>query len=209
MARILIRRHTPNTSSTVGGDSSINGIISGDGAGNVGTIEFPIGPITGEPDESDSRTARNDRSVSRPIYADGEGFVNPDTGTRDSGDTTRKRRGRKPGSKNKNSGGNPAQTGEVITDLLFSIHLGVSTILHSEALAITQDEAKKLGEASVNVMRHYNIPLLDEKTRDWLKLFVACGSVYGSRFMAMSMAKKKGPRVVTMPPPVESGGVSH
>jgi hypothetical protein len=60
-----------------------------------------------------------------------------------------------------------------------------------------------LADAAKNVLRHYDIPGLDQKTADWLGLLYACGLVYGTRIFAV-MNERKGKVIQPTPQPVQS-----
>lgn len=67
---------------------------------------------------------------------------------------------------------------------------------------IDDADAEKITKAAANVMRHYeNIPGISPKTRDWILLIQAAGSMYGPRFLAWRMEAAMR-RAKTVPPRV-------
>lgn len=117
-----------------------------------------------------------------------------------------KRRGRQPGSKNapKETGAGSgaseqpkAATKTVsanvtgIESLLFSIHTMLSAALGMPELALSHDEANKIGKALANVQRHYDFQA-SEKAVDWANLAIVCASVYGPRVAVAYMRSQKG-----------------
>ena len=56
---------------------------------------------------------------------------------------------------------------------------------------IEQAEADQLGQSIQNVARHYDIPGVDQKTVDWIRLARTLGMVYGTRLFAARMSAPK------------------
>lgn len=67
-----------------------------------------------------------------------------------------------------------------------------------------KSEAGFLAQSIVDVARHYNVGVLDQKTVDWLNLLQALGLVYGTRLFAMRAmrpARKAAPAAPPFPAP--------
>ncbi len=73
---------------------------------------------------------------------------------------------------------------EFIADSLFGLHTALAALSGKPIWAIEKDEATKLGTAVTNVTRHYDIPGMDQKTVDWVRLLQAFGLIYGMRIFA-------------------------
>lgn len=172
---------------------------TGDVSDNVGRVEI------GEPisESDDSATDGIDNSVSSDIDSGESKFIDPSSLTgagTDSGDSTPKRRGRKPGSRNKSRGTSATQATADVSGILFTIHLFIANFVKNEILAITKEESDQLAAAITRVTELYEIPLLSEKHMAFLNLAMVSGGIYGTRFVALSMQKKKEKaNVVTMP----------
>ena len=99
------------------------------------------------------------------------------------------RRGRKPGSKNK-----PRTEKQAATDLsglLLSTHMMLAAFMHVEELELDESEAKRLGDAVNKVQALYDMPIIDPKVMAWINLgLVGCG-VYGPRYAAFRIRKRK------------------
>jgi len=141
----------------------------------------------------DNNSTGNDNRSGSTIDADGTKFVSPTNATGGSSDGIPKRRGRKPGSKNRAGGTSPrsaTQTSQDISVLLFSLHLGVAAIFKSPGFAITPDESEKLGDAITRVTELYDISVLPEKTIAWINLAMVAGTIYGPRMMTKKSVQK-------------------
>jgi ribosomal protein S26 len=89
-----------------------------------------------------------------------------------------------------------------IEGLLIGIHQMGAAMLKTPELEITEKEAKQLSEAAQAVAREYN-HVINPKTAAWIQLCVACGTVYGTRIVAIRMREKqtkKKPIAVTPNP---------
>lgn len=51
-------------------------------------------------------------------------------------------------------------------------------------LALEEEESKSLSDGMAQVMRHYNISFIDDKTTDWINLGQVMFGIYASRIMA-------------------------
>lgn len=107
-------------------------------------------------------------------------------GNDNNGDTQPRRRGRPRGSKN---AGSAKKTQNIdingVAAAIYSLHLMAATFTKSPRLAVTEEEAKALSEASQKVARHYDYAI-SEKSMDWMNLWGTLGMVYGSRIFAAS-----------------------
>lgn len=119
----------------------------------------------------------------------------------DSGEP-RKRRGRKPGSKN--AGRKKAEA--TIEPFILMAHQWAAVFLKTPELMLSSDEAKKLSEAYENFCEYHDVPVLSPKRLSEINMIAAIGLVYGPRFVAvknrikeenkMKRAKNAGPFVV-------------
>lgn len=172
---------------------------------------------TGESDESVIRSAGADNQPDGRDDDNGTRFVDPaGTPYTDSGESTGKRRGRPRGSRNAKRT-SPAQATKDISQLLFSLHLGMASFFKSEVLALTEDEAQNLGAAITRVTDLYDIRILPEKYMAWVNLGIVGSGIYGPRLFVLSQQKKRAHQkpipVVTMPAtndfvPQAQGGVN-
>lgn len=114
-------------------------------------------------------------------------FTNPDSiagsGSGSSGDTSSgKRRGRKPGSRNKRSGGessrNTSKTTDSIAAMLFTTHTVAAAVLKLPMLKIPKEGCSELAAAILEVTELYEVPLLSEKSLAWLNLASVATRVY-------------------------------
>ena len=138
-----------------------------------------------------SESNRNDESYNGDVetQAGSSIYVDPDSGS--SGDDARtgerKRRGRKPGVKNRKTVSETTQTLEAI---LYSAHLMASNFLRIPELALTEDESKLLSAAVLRVSELYELPLLNEKAMAWINLTLVAGTIYGPRIVAAGRKPK-------------------
>jgi hypothetical protein len=79
--------------------------------------------------------------------------------------------------------------------MFVGIHLLLAKNLGIDELAIEPDEGKQIMTAAQNVMKHYDVQTT-QKTLDWIALFFAVGTVYGTRaiVIANKCHKKKAPK---------------
>lgn len=73
--------------------------------------------------------------------------------------------------------------------ILLSIHAMLAGMLKTPELELDPSEAKLLGDAAENVMKHYDVTA-SAKTIAWVNLAMICGQVYGPRIFAMQMRKR-------------------
>jgi hypothetical protein len=71
--------------------------------------------------------------------------------------------------------------------------IGLHTLagqLIAPELEITEDEGKAFMDGAKNVMRHYSVTAT-QKTIDWIAFMGTCGSIYGTRAVAIAMRRKQ------------------
>lgn len=159
----------------------------------------------------DERTVDGDgKQIGDGASADaGRTTINPaaignDTGSGDDGGSgteqpRAKRAYRARGSKT------PLDLGD-FADILIMAHAGFATALNAPNINLTDDEAKRIADATQRVARHYNFPGMAVQTKDWIGLIVALGSVYGPRVTAAFVNRNVKPDV-TEPLTVEQSNV--
>lgn len=70
--------------------------------------------------------------------------------------------------------------------MIGGFHTLLAIVTRAEELAVDEEEAIKLAEASALVARHYNVEVA-AKTTDWINLAIVAGSIYAPRIVAMRM----------------------
>lgn len=92
-----------------------------------------------------------------------------------------------------------------IEGLLIGIHQMGAAMLKTPELEISKDEAKQLSDAAQAVAKEYN-HVINPKTAAWIQLCVACGTVYGTRIVAIRMREKHSKKkpIVVMDKPVDT-----
>lgn len=95
---------------------------------------------------------------------------------------TGKRRGRKPGSRNKSSGNatssDPSKTASSLATMICMLHGVAANIVKIPALAISLEDSKLLTQASLEVAQLYDVPLPTEKVAAWMNLGAVAYKVY-------------------------------
>lgn len=152
---------------------------------NGSTAEFD-GDASGVIDETGKFRVEDDGGDSIPLIEPTTIAYEPESGD---DDTPRKRRGRKPGSRNTTTKASKQASAD-LTQLLMSLHFMAAALVKTPELILEQDEAKRLGEAINRVNDLYGGIVLSEKAQAWLNLGVAAGTIYGPRFIASSINKK-------------------
>lgn len=147
---------------------------------------------TSEPEDDESVIVGTMGDVPESVGESGIPIVEPATIAYepDATEQPRKRRGRQPGSRNTNSRA-AKETANDLTGLLFSMHTMMAAFTGIEELELEESEAKKLGEAINRVNQFYGNVVLPPKAMAWAHLGFAVGQVYGPRFVAYGMRKKK------------------
>lgn len=76
-----------------------------------------------------------------------------------------------------------------------------SSFFNVPELELTEDEARKLAQATQRVSDLYEVSVIPEKTMAWIQLSIIAAGIYGPRYMMIQSRKKetrKGPRAVPM-----------
>jgi len=164
---------------------------------NVGTGSGDIGT-------NDAATATEHDNSNGSVTAD---FVDPATaistpadGTSVSGEP-RRRRGRPPGSGNKNKAPKSAIGADGIAALLVTLHSGLVIVSKCPELEITEDEAAKLAKASKTVADLYDMQA-SQKAIAWTNFIGIAGSIYITRIIAISIRLREQRK-----PPSKEGNV--
>lgn len=133
-----------------------------------------IGTVTIEPEQLDEF-----------IASGGSGDNSTDSGTR-------KRRGRKPGSKNRTA----SKKAEVTLEpLLMMAHTWASVLLKTPELALEQSEAKQLSDAYSVFCEHHEVPVISPKRMSEINMVAAICMVYGPRVIAARNRKREERKV--------------
>jgi hypothetical protein len=129
----------------------------------------------------DAKPARDNPKVAGfDLHDPGESYN--DAGT-DTGDYQPRRRGRKPGSKNKPKIGEEKASSNIAENLerlLLSVHTMGSAFFSCPELELDPEEAKSLARAIREVAKHYPITL-DPKRLALIELGTVCAMIYGTR----------------------------
>lgn len=152
---------------------------------------------SGNPANVDGNENPNDNVNGHPAvdpataFGDGNASGDGDSNNGGTGEPPRRKRGRPPGSKSRRSGETQDKIDlSGLESILLSIHTMLHAMTQAPEWALEPAEAKSLADATSRVARHYEIAGLDQKTVDWGNLFVALGSVYGSRVFAFRLRKQ-------------------
>ncbi len=100
----------------------------------------------------------------------------------DTGSDTRKRRGRKPGSKNR---GGKAKAEASVEPFLMMAHQWAAVLLKTPEIALDANEAKQLSDAYSVFCEHHDVPVLSPKRLSEINLIAAMFMIYGPRFVAV------------------------
>lgn len=152
-----------------------------------GTGNKPIGESV-KPDEPiDPTTIGGSDGGFNPAIHVGRDKRNAD------GSFTRKR-GRKAGSGSGGAGSsrkasNLADATATLSRTLLMLHLGISAATKTPEMALDQSEADLLAEATVNVLREFDIQP-NPKAEAIIGLIVAAGTVYGPRYYLINARQK-------------------
>lgn len=123
------------------------------------------------------------------------------TGTTDSGPEPRKR-GRKPGQKNRTTGKSetPSPVVETIQKMLFSIHLMGASITATPELVITPDQSKALAAAINDVASHFPSTIINPLYVSIAHLAMVLGGIYVPMVIVIrNKGKKQLPKPFAMP----------
>ena len=84
-----------------------------------------------------------------------------------------------------------------LTGVILVAHATMASLVNIREIELSEDEAKKLSEASKEVLKHYPVGLSD-KTLAWVNLAVIAGGIYGTRAWAYSVRKQSERRSRTI-----------
>lgn len=101
-----------------------------------------------------------------------------------------RKRGRKPGSKNRPSATESKKSASDLTALLLSIHMMAAAFTKIPELILEEEEANKLGQAMNRVNELYGGMVIPEKWAAWGNLAITAGAIYGPRFVAHNLNAK-------------------
>jgi len=157
-----------------------------------------VEPDAVEPDGPIVAATIDDYDVDTTGNTDGN-FVDPATGSGSGADSGTRRRtrsdaGTRRGSRRSRT--SATETTNSVANLLFTCHLGISAMLHSEVFAITEQESEELAKAVTKVSQLYDIPVIGEKALAWMNLAMVGGKIYGPRVVAVKLTKKRKDKVV-------------
>lgn len=88
---------------------------------------------------------------------------------------------------------------EFIAENLFAGHAFLAGLSGKDILAIDKTEADEIGKSIQGVARHYEIPGVNAKTVDWIRLARTLGMVYGTRLFAARAMRPANPIKVVNP----------
>lgn len=91
---------------------------------------------------------------------------------------------------------------ELFAKSLLSAHAFIAGTTGAEIwrLDAEKGEHTEIARAVTNVLRHYDVPGVSEKSADWIMLAQTLGMAYGTRiFAARMMAKSSPPRAANAP----------
>jgi hypothetical protein len=172
-----------------------NGVTSDGSSNSDSGIESAI-----ELDGNNNQPTSDDSESERATVGNGAEFIEPAAAAASAscdGTDAPRRRGRKPGQRNKPRAVSATQATNDLSGMLFTAHLFAAQMLKMELLAIDEDEAKRLGAAITRVTQLYDVSILPEKQMAFIQLAMVAGQVYVPRVMSV-MAKPK-PRATVTP----------
>ena len=178
---------------------------------------FDAGPEDGGSDGGDVGGAVNGPAV---VDSGGDFERNADGSVKRNADgSPRRKRGRKPGGSRSSSGSRSSKTssanvltGDAIGALLVTACGVVSATLQAPELSMDEDEGKKIGLATANVVRHYDY-VLTPKQYDTFVLAMALIPAIGLRAVMMvdrlkqeraANARRVNPKTAERPAPAPS-----
>ena len=189
MVNRTLRRSYSGTDSDANSFSATTGSESGSESERITGIENTDrdANIDGEHDEPNTNGSG---SIGFVEIEPGElgAYITGDGNSNGDGDGTRKRRGRKPGSRNKAGSKKAAET---VEPFLMMAHQWASVFLKTPELELSEDEAKKLSDAYSNFCAHHDVPVLSDKRLSEINMIAALGMVYGPRLIAVRNRKKE------------------
>jgi len=189
MANRTLRRNQSGNATNDGAVSSTDGTEQADAGDSVTGVTDPDSSVDGNGNEreSDTLSAGSIRIVEVVPEQLGDFIDNGGEGT-SSGDGTRKRRGRKPGSKN---GTKRATATETVEPFLMMAHQWASVLLKTPEIALSQMEAKQLSDSYSVFCKHHDVPVLSEKRMSEINLIATAFVIYGPRLVAIRNRSKR------------------
>jgi hypothetical protein len=139
------------------------------------------------------------------IYSDpgNDGFRH-DNGSVAGSEPGKRRRGRPPGSGNKQPAAQKATPNITanLESLIVSGHIMLAKLIDWDELILDDDEARKLSDGLKEVAKHYTMEM-DPKKLAWMNLSMIAGGIYGPRIISAWRENKKKeaerPREVAQP----------
>jgi hypothetical protein len=78
-----------------------------------------------------------------------------------------------------------------LTAIILSMHMLAANITGIAEVELDEKEAKTLAEAVNRIEALYEVPVLSEKQLAWLNLCMVLGTVYGTRYVAYKVRRRK------------------
>ena len=193
MADRTLRRAYPRNDGVTQSDASAVSGNAGNESERIDGEQNTDSSVDGNGNDAEPNTERDSSSV-RIVEIDPDklgDYVNGNGGDSDSGEP-RKRRGRKPGGKNR-TGAKKAQ--ETVEPFLLMAHQWAAVLLKTPEIALTSDEAKQLSDAYSNFCEYHEVPILSPKRMSEINMIAAMFVVYGPRFVAVRNRLKEERKV--------------
>lgn len=162
-------------------------LTGGDASGDGGN---PVGDVGGASEQLGATDLFG--TVFDPAVHSGADKLNADG-------SFRKKRGRRAGSGGtagtSASGGGRTKASisasvDALTRVLAIVHMGLAAATKSPEMMLTEDEAKSLSQATVNVLQHFDISP-DPKIEAIVGLVVTAGTIYGPKLYTINERKKE------------------
>lgn len=124
------------------------------------------------------------------------GFIDPasaaggsDSGVRDGGP---RKRGRKPGGKNKPRAPKnaPSDLDSFFATCIFGIHQIAASVAKAPELELDDEESARIAKHARAVLSQYTSIDVSPRAQAWVGLIVACGGVYGPRLVAHKIRRE-------------------
>jgi hypothetical protein len=182
MANRSLRRSYGGDASNSNGISTAVGSEPGSESESVDGIADANQELDGTGNEREPDTIGNSSSVG-VVEIDPEqlgDYIAGNGAGAESDSGTRKRRGRKPGTKN---GRKKAEAS--VKPFLLMAHQWAAVLLKTPELMIDETEAQSLSDAYDVFCEHHEVPILSPKRMSEINLIAAMALVYGPRFVAV------------------------
>lgn len=150
----------------------------------------PVGGVAGNDSSAESGHAPDTSPASGSVI-DPASISGNDSGSNASGDNPggsgervkRKYTRRGTGGARASSDTNALDSG-FLKDILLSGHAMLAGWTKNADWDLDDAEAEKIATRAANVARHYDVPEVAQKTKDWVMFIQACGAIYGPRIMS-------------------------